>query len=150
MILDKRLIIGNYPLFFERFGNTSNTTGTRVYVNSVSRVRIPPCPPYIAVYDDFINGLFLCRKCYYDTYYDIFIICHGFFTIKKNLIRKVGTITYKGWTLLNWSDEINKNRWGLPQRFIFTHLSNNTSPRRRDILYRDRSSPGNVRLQSLF
>ena len=74
MILDKRLIIGNYPLFFERFGNTSNTTGTRVYVNSVSRVRIPPCPPYIAVYDDFINGLFLCRKCYYDTYYDIFII----------------------------------------------------------------------------
>ena len=74
MILDKRLIIGDYPLFFERFGNTSNTTGTRVYVNSVSRVRIPPCPPYIAVYDDFINGLFLCRKCYYDTYYDIFII----------------------------------------------------------------------------
>ena len=78
MILDKRLIIGNYPLFFERFGNTSNTTGTRVYVNSVSRVRIPPCPPYIAVYDDFINGLFLCRKCYYDTYYDIFIIKHYF------------------------------------------------------------------------
>lgn len=37
-------------------------------------------------------------------------ICHGFFNIKKNLIRKVGTVTYKGWTLLNWSDEINKNR----------------------------------------
>lgn len=37
-------------------------------------------------------------------------VCHGFFTIKKNIKRKVGPVTYKGWTLLNWSDEINKNR----------------------------------------
>lgn len=41
---------------------------------------------------------------------EVLRVCHGFFTIKKNLIRKVGTITYKGWTLLNWSDEININR----------------------------------------
>ena len=110
MILDKRLIIGNYPLFFERFGNTSNTTGTRVYVNSVSRVRIPPCPPYIAVYDDFINGLFYAKNATTTLTTTFFIICHGFFTIKKNIKRKVGPVTYKGWTLLNWSDEINKNR----------------------------------------
>lgn len=36
-------------------------------------------------------------------------IVHGFFTIKKNLKRREGTVTYKGWSLLSWSDEINKN-----------------------------------------
>lgn len=37
-------------------------------------------------------------------------ICHGFFTIKKNIRRKEGTVTYKEWSILNWSDEINKNK----------------------------------------
>lgn len=38
---------------------------------------------------------------------NVYRVCHGFFTIKKNLKRKKGTITYKDWTLLSWFDETN-------------------------------------------
>lgn len=34
-------------------------------------------------------------------------LAHGFFTVKRNIKKKEGTITYKGWTLLNWSEEKN-------------------------------------------
>ena len=38
------------------------TTGTRVYVNSVSRVRIPPCPPEWKAVSSFWNCFFVFRK----------------------------------------------------------------------------------------
>ncbi len=34
-------------------------------------------------------------------------IAHGFFTIKKNIKRKKGSVTYKGWTLIDWCDKKN-------------------------------------------
>lgn len=43
-------------------------------------------------------------------------IGHGFSTIKRNLKARKSTITYKDWTLLNWSDEkqceMNKEKNG--------------------------------------
>ena len=36
--------------------------GTRVYVNSISRVRIPPCPPGIAVCRVSTDGVFCIKN----------------------------------------------------------------------------------------
>ena len=38
---------------------------------------------------------------------NIYRVCNGFSAIKRNMKRKIGSITYKNWTLLNWSDEKN-------------------------------------------
>ena len=61
----------NLPyMWTDGWAGLRRTTGTRVYVNSVSRVRIPLCPLKIADCSVCCSRLFCCLNSYYDTNYD--------------------------------------------------------------------------------